>query len=415
MSAQVLRFDIERLANGLTVIGEHNPDAVSCAAGYLVRAGARDETPEVAGVSHFLEHMLFKGNEHLKADDINRGFDEMGAAYNAFTSEERTVYYGAVLPERAPELLHLLTQLMRPTLRLEDFEVEKKVILEEIAMYQDQPARRLFDLATERYWADHPLGHSVLGSIESVGALKRDQMQAYYDQRYSPSNIILAIAGNYDWNATVAQASELTAGWPDQVITRDRPAAQPMSGRQNIVDDNLNRAHVALYAPGVALESDERYAAAILASAIGDDSGSRLYWELVDKGLCDSAWLGHESSEGAGAFVGYLSAAPAKVEGVLERFQRVLKQVQAEGVSEAEWQRAQRKLATGITLRAETPQGRLMSFASNYQVFGRYEGVNDVVNKVLGIPLSAGTGLLAGRPFDDSFVLSLGPSTEAAE
>ena len=169
-----LRFDKKVLDNGLTIIGEHNPRAVSSAVGYMVHTGARDETPEMAGVSHFLEHMLFKGNERLSADDINRTFDELGADYNAYTSEERTVYYGAVPADRAGELLGLLTELMQPSLRQEDFDMEKKVILEEIAMYQDRPSQRLFELANERYWAGHPLGNSVLGSNESVGGLERD-------------------------------------------------------------------------------------------------------------------------------------------------------------------------------------------------------------------------------------------------
>src|SRR5690606_34981963 len=190
-----LRFDKAVLGNGLTVIGEHNDGAASVAAGFFVNTGARDEATDVSGVSHFLEHMVFKGNELFTAEDINRTFDELGANYNAFTSEERTVYYGSVLPERLPELVDLLSQLMRPSLRQEDLEVEKKVILEEIAMYEDRPAFHVFDLSSPKFWGGHPLGNSVLGSTQSIRDLQRDQMMEYFERRYSPANLVLAVAG----------------------------------------------------------------------------------------------------------------------------------------------------------------------------------------------------------------------------
>lgn len=269
-----LRFDKAVLGNGLTVIGEYNPRAASAAVGYVVRTGARDETPDIAGVSHFLEHMLFKGNERLSAEDINRRFDELGADNNAYTSEERTVYYGAVLADRADELLDLLTEMMEPSLRQDDFDMEKKVILEEIAMYQDRPAQRLFEAANERFWNGHPLGNSVLGSSESVGALSRDAMKAYFDLRYSPSNIHLVLAGNYDWNAMLKRAEERTAGWRDFAVARSVGKADPATGSESMTDASLNRVHTAFAAPGLPVDHPYRFAPGILASAIGDGSGS---------------------------------------------------------------------------------------------------------------------------------------------
>lgn len=404
-----LRFDHVRLPNGLVVIGEHNPRAATAAMGYLVHAGSRDETAELAGVSHFLEHMTFKGNEAFSADDINRSFDELGAEYNAYTSEERTVYYGAVVANRAGELLDVLTQLLRPSLRQADFDMEKNVILEEIAMYQDRPARRLFEHANERFWNSHPLGNSVLGTAESVGALTREQMQAYFDERYAPGNVILAVAGNYDWEAVLAHAHANAGTWPSFEAERLTPAAHPRAGREALVDAGLHRLHAAYYAPGVALEAEARTAAALLASVIGAGDGSRLYWELVDKGLADNASLAHEPQEGAGAFVGYVSTAPERAEEVLSAYLRVVRGAQDEAPTPDEWRRAQLRTATGLTLRAETPMGRFMSFAAQYQSLGEYRSVTDMVDEVMGTPLEAGLALLAGRPFDADFVLTLGP------
>ncbi|MEO6907360.1 MAG: pitrilysin family protein, partial [Abditibacteriaceae bacterium] len=140
-----------QLNNGLTIVGEHDADARSLAMGYFVRTGSRDETPGINGVSHFLEHMMFKGTANRTPDDVNREFDEMGARYNAFTSEENTVYYGSVLPQFQEKLQALLSDMMRPALREEDFNMEKNVILEEIAMYWDRPQFRVFEQLRESY------------------------------------------------------------------------------------------------------------------------------------------------------------------------------------------------------------------------------------------------------------------------
>lgn len=408
MSA-ALRFDEARLANGLTVIGEHNPRAVSVAMGYLVHAGSRDEGPEVAGVSHFLEHMLFKGNETFSADDINRTFDELGADYNAYTSEERTVYYGSVIAERGGQLLDVLTQLMRPSLRDADFDMEKKVILEEIAMYQDRPARRLFERANERFWNSHPLGNSVLGTSESITNLTREQMRAYFERRYAPGNVILAVAGNYDWGAVLEQVEGNAGSWPAFDAERAYPAANTLSGREALTDATLHRYHAAYYAPGVAAEDRRRTAAALLANVIGAGDGSRLYWELVDKGLADNASLAHEAQEGAGSFVGYLSTAPERAEEVVETYLRVVRGAQDDGISADEWHRARLRTATGLTLRAETPMGRFMSFATRYQILREYRSVSEMVDEVMSTPLEAGAELLAERPFDRDYLLTLTP------
>jgi len=188
-------FREAELKNGLRVIAEVVPGARSVALGYFVKTGARDEAKEESGVSHFLEHMVFKGPEGMDALSVNLAFDRLGAQYNAFTSEEATVYYGAVLPEFTFPLLELFSRLMRPALRQEDFDTEKKVILEEIARYQDRPGFMAYDWARARFFQGHPLGNSVLGTVESITALTREAMAAYHERRYLPKNMVLAATG----------------------------------------------------------------------------------------------------------------------------------------------------------------------------------------------------------------------------
>ena len=163
-----IEFKQTKLENGLTIIAEINPDAHTAAVGYLVNTGARDETPTLMGVSHFLEHMMFKGTERRTADDVNREFDEMGANYNAFTSHEMTFYFAHVLPEYTSRAIDLLGDIMRPSLRDDDFNMEKNVIIEEIGMYDDRPHWRLQDQLLEDHFGSHTLGFRVLGTPETV-------------------------------------------------------------------------------------------------------------------------------------------------------------------------------------------------------------------------------------------------------
>src|SRR5262245_35796876 len=214
-------FHKETLPNGLTILGETSPSARSVALGFFVRTGSRDETPEESGVSHFLEHMVFKGTPRRSAFDVNRDFDRIGANYNAFTSEENTVFYAAILPEYLPQAVDVLADILRPSLRDDDFNTEKNVIIEEIGMYEDQPNWAAYDHAKKHYFADHPLGNSILGTPASITALARDQMAAYHARRYVAPNILAVAAGQFDWDRFVDLVAKACGGWESGPVGRE--------------------------------------------------------------------------------------------------------------------------------------------------------------------------------------------------
>ena len=299
-----MTFHHATLDNGLTVIGEHSPTALSMAGGYFVKTGGRDETAPESGVSHFLEHMLFKGSERRTAEDVNREFDEIGAEYNAFTGEEYTVYYGSVLPEHQGRLVDLLTDMMQPSLRPTDFDMEKNVILEEIALYKDRPQFTVVDETRAHYYAGHPLGQSVLGTEQTITALQRDQMHDYWHRRYGAKNLILALAGDFDWEHALKQVRHATRHWQTGDDSRARPPFTPHSSVKVLTKDDVTRAHLAFVSPGVSSQDEDRYAADILGYAVGGGDGSRLYWELVDPGIADSVRLSHDEEDGSGTFFG---------------------------------------------------------------------------------------------------------------
>src|SRR5256886_11119099 len=198
-----LKFHYKQLPNGLDIIAEENPDSYSFAAGLFVKTGSRDESPAVNGVSHFLEHMMFKGSSKYTWEDVNRIFDEMGARYNAFTSQEMTAYYANVLPEFTERAVEHLSHLLRPALRESDFTTEKNVILEEIAMYLDDPGHRLYEKLMELHFGNHPLSMSILGAADSIKKLQGDQMPEHFTRRHGPGNIVLAVTGRLDFDEIV--------------------------------------------------------------------------------------------------------------------------------------------------------------------------------------------------------------------
>src|ERR1041385_1480983 len=225
-----MSFHKHVLPNGLTIVGEISPSARSVAVGFFVKTGSRDESPQESGVTHFLEHMIFKGTPNRSALEVNYDFDKIGASYNAFTSEENTVFYAAILPEYLPQAVDILADILRPSLRGDDFDMEKKVIIEEIGMYDDQPMWCAYDNAKKAFFAEHPLGNSILGTAASITALTRDQMQAYYDRRYVAPNITVAVAGHFDFENAVKLIEKRCGQWPSG--TAPRTNIKPVSPRK---------------------------------------------------------------------------------------------------------------------------------------------------------------------------------------
>ena len=404
-----MSFNQTELKNGLEVVGEPNPDAKSVALGFLVRTGARDETAEVAGVSHFLEHMVFKGTETRSAARVNLEFDEIGANYNASTSDEVTVYYGAVLPEQQARLLALFGDLMRPSLRQDDFDTEKNVILEEIAMYDDRPEFTLYDKTQERYFGTHPLANSVLGTRESIATLERDRMLEYFQRRYAPNNIKLVLAGNYDWDAAVKQAEAITRDWVRADTPRDLSPPQPTTQTHVEQTDKFNRAHLCWAMPGWSEQDPKSRVADLAAYALGAAKGSRLFWALKEPGIADSVGFDHSSKDGAGAFFGYASCDPERTQEVADLLRATVREACRNGLTEAEVNGARRKMAAGRTLRAETPLGRLMTVGGDWLYRREIEPLDDAIDRLLAITAAEVNALLGEIDLDRGAFVGLGP------
>ncbi len=404
-----MQFFEHRLSNGLQIVAERNPHVHSVAVGFYVRAGARDESPEVSGVSHFLEHMAFKGTLRHSADDVNRVFDEVGAKYNASTSEETTLFYGAILPEYLPTTLDLLADIIFPALRDEDFDMEKKVILEEIGMYDDQPGFLVYERAMQAHFKGHPLGQSILGSVESITALTSAQMRAYHASRYVGGNIICAATGNFDWPSLKGLVTDLCGHRPAGGGLRATTLAKPKGGIDILVRPSSQQQHIMALCPGPAAASPDRFAAELLSVIAGDDTGSRMFWELVDPGYVESADLGFHDFDGEGSFLTYLSCDPDDIDENVVRVRSILAEINAGRFTEEELSQAKNKVLSRIVLRSERPMGRLGSLGSNWMYLQDYRSVEADLAAYSAVTLKDLQDLVARYPLALTTTATIGP------
>ena len=410
-----MEFRSHTLPNGLEILAEVNEDAHSESVGFFVRTGSRDETDNVAGVSHFLEHMCFKGTPRRTADDVNREFDEIGAHYNAFTSEECTVYYASVLPEYQEASIDILADIMRPSLRQDDFDLEKKVILEEIQMYLDQPPFGMDDRIKELHLGKHPLAKSVLGTSASITDLARDQMHAYFASRYSPGNVFVAAAGKVDFPALIEQVAARCREWQPQTAPRELPRAASDRRFEVVHRPSATQEYVLQIADAPASEDDDRYAAKLLATIVGDDSGSRMYWELTEVGLAESASLGHYEYQGLGMFYTWLSCEPEATDDNLARLEAIYGAVESNGVTEVELRQAKNKVKARVVLSSERPRSRLFNVGGNWLQRREYRTVADDLESIERVTVDDVRAVLKKYPLSACSTITVGPLEKVSQ
>ena len=405
-----MEFQQETFENGLCLIGEINKAAKSAAVGFFVKTGSRDETPQINGVSHFLEHMLFKGTERLNTFEVNEAFDRTGAQFNAGTSEENTVYYAAVLPEYLQEVTGLWIEVMKPAIRDNDFALEKNVIKEEIAMYKDTPSFDVVEKCRSLHFDGHPCGNNVLGSEESISNLTAAQMKGYFTGRYAPNNMVLAFAGNLDWNKIRSLARTHCSRWQMQPVTRNLQDFSGSKKKQRLEKANLTCEHICLMSAGVSAQDKMRFAASLLATIVGDDVGSRFFWELVDKALVETATMQFGAMDGTGVFCSYICCRSENVSKVADIVKNIFYGLSHDGVTEDELRKAKNKILSALVIKNELPMGRLIDVGFNWMYLKQYRTIEDDVNAVKTVTVDDIHSLIRQFNPGDFTQFSIGPA-----
>jgi predicted Zn-dependent peptidase len=340
---------------------------------------------------------------------VNREFDEIGAHYNAFTSEECTAYYASELPEYQEPSVDLLADILRPSLRPDDFDMEKKVILEEIQMYLDQPPFGMDDRIKQLHLGVHPLARSVLGTSASVGDLTPERMRDYFTSRYSADNVFVAAAGKVDFDGLVKQVAARCADWTPADARRDTPPSKSEPRFEVVHRASATQQYVLQLADAPASEDADRYAAKLLSTIVGDDSGSRMYWELVDSGLAETASLGHYEYLGAGMFYTWLACEPDLAEENLSRLHAIFQQVESGGVSDDELRQAKNKVKARVVLSSERPQSRLFNVGGNWLQRREYRAVADDLKSLDNVTVDDLHAVLRKYPLSRYTTITVGP------
>jgi predicted Zn-dependent peptidase len=389
------------LDNGLTIIAECDPEAHSAAAGFFVKTGARDEDASVMGVSHFLEHMMFKGTPTRTAEKINRDFDKIGAKNNAYTSGEMTCFHATVLPEHLlgeEGTVDILSDMLRPALRQNDFDTEKNVILEEIAMYEDNPFWVLYERVMEEHFSGlaagtptarkvHPLGHRVLGTKQTITDLTSTQMRDYFRTRYSADNTVVALAGKLDFDAAVAEIATRCGSWQRTGATRVPGGPSLADRRIEIRDEKVSRAYLVVLSPAPASDDPRRYAASLMAQVLGGPDNSRLHWSLVEPGLAEQAEVGYEPKDGCGDFLVYIACDPDRREEIWDIVEKQTATLQST-LTDDDLRKIRCKAATGVTLAGERPGGRMQRLGRQWTYLGKYSTLEEELERINAVTVA---------------------------
>ncbi|HWE60427.1 MAG TPA: pitrilysin family protein [Chloroflexota bacterium] len=407
------RFYEHRLANGLQLLGQYMPEVQSASTCFYVRTGARDEEPALNGVSHFLEHMTFKGTPTRSYEDINRAFEEMGAENNAGTGHEFTYFYAKVLREYVPGLIDLLADMMRPRLDAADFEQERHVILEEIARYEDMPRAKIGNYLMEHYFAPTGLSRPVLGTTETISAMTVEAMRAYWQRRYGANNMLFAIAGNFDWEAIRAQVEELCGDWTTGETGRVPIDVRPEPKLYVYTRPDLQQQLVDIAFPGVSYSDPDRYAAEVLGTILGDSTGSRLYWQVQEAGLAEGVGGDFMAMDGTGLLYVAASLQPAKTKKALVAIAEVVRQLQHGPISEDELRRAKTKLLSRLVMSGESTNSRMLNLCGSWLSIGKLETLEEEAAQIDAVTLDDLYRLRERVPLDAYQVtVALGPVSE---
>ncbi len=377
-------------ASGLRIVTEEVPSVRSAAVGIWVNVGSRDEAPATAGASHFLEHLLFKGTTSRTALEISSSIESVGGEMNAFTSKEYTCFYARVIDTDLPMAIDVVSDLITSSVVTAlDVDAERKVVLEEIAMRDDDPSDLVHDLFSDTYYGDTPIGRPILGTIDSINAMSRNTVFNYYKKKYLPQDLVVAVAGNIKHKRVVAMV--------EQALSRDNfldvmaaPVIRPNIPIKNSKQQSVGlmykkseQAHMFYGMEAVARADERRFAMGVLSAALGGGMSSRLFQEIREKrGLAYSVYSYAQQFAGSGLIGFYAGCNPAKAVEVVEIIRSVLSDVAENGMTHEEIDRAKGAVRGSLVLSQEDTGSRMSRIGKNEIVYGQVMDFDDILTSI---------------------------------
>lgn len=388
-------FTVRRttLPGGVRVVTERIPSVRSASVGVWVNVGSRDEGPTVAGAAHFLEHLLFKSTPTRTAVDIAQAVDAVGGELNAFTAREHTCYYAHVLDTDLELAVDLVADVvLRGRCAVEDVEVERDVVLEEIAMRDDDPEDTLGDVFLSAMFGTHPVGRPVIGSVESISSMSRSQLHSFHVRRYTPERMVVAVAGNVDHDRVVALVREYFG----PKLVRGRKAVPPRKGTGRvpgrpslqIVNRDGEQTHLSMGVRTPGRHWDHRWALTVLNTALGGGLSSRLFQEVREtRGLAYSVYSTVDTFSDSGALSIYAGCLPERFDEVVRVTTDVLDDVARDGITESECRIAKGSLRGGLVLGLEDSASRMNRIGRSELNHGKHRTIDDTLEQIGAVTL----------------------------
>ena len=382
------------LPSGLRIVTEEEKSVRSAAFGIWVNVGSRDESLSTAGASHFLEHLLFKGTKRRTSLEISSAIEAVGGETNAFTSKEYTCFYARVIDKDLPLAVDVISDLITSSVvKQEDVDAERKVVLEEIAMRDDDPSDLIHDLFLEKYYGDTPLGRPILGTVESIKSMQRSTVFNYYKNRYQPSDLVVAVAGNIKHKNVVNMVEDALSkdGFLDQpksdyALRTSGKIKVPGRGQVTLLDRKTEQAHILYGFPGLARRDDRRFALSVLSSAIGGGMASRLFQEIREKrGLAYTTYAYPQQFAGTGTLAFYAGCRTEKAEEVIKLMRDISESVAQHGLTDEEISRAKGAVTGGLILGQEDTGSRMSRIGKSELVYGEIMSFDDILSKVRSV------------------------------
>lgn len=411
----VVYYDFTTLPNGLRVISEPMPSLRSVALGCWIDTGTRDEEPSEAGVSHFLEHLLFKGSEKLSARDVSETFDAIGAQSNAFTSKESTCFWVRLLDQELATGMDVLSEIIqRPAFRPREIKAESQVVIEEINMYEDDPNDVTFECFTGAVFADHALEAPVLGTRESIRGMGREGIAGYWGRRYGAGSMVVAAAGSVDHAALVEMIGERFGDWSGDPVSHHLEPLTPQP-RVNVRHRETEQAHIILGGPGLPRADERRWAFEVLNHVMGSGMSSRLFREVrEERGLAYSVYGFKLAYADNGAWGVYVGTTPSQTDTALNVIREELRRVVEEGITSEELERAKGSMRGGLALALEDANSRMVRLGRDELAGMPHLSVDERLEKLDAIDLEQVQSVAGDLYGADTRVIgAVGPFEEA--
>ena len=382
------------LPSGLRIVTEEERSVRSAAFGIWVNVGSRDESLSTAGASHFLEHLLFKGTKTRTSLEISSSIEAVGGETNAFTSKEYTCFYARVIDKDLPLAVNVISDLITSSVvKAADVDAERKVVLEEIAMRDDDPSDLIHDLFLEKYYGDTPLGRPILGTVESINEMSRSTVFNYYRKRYRPQDLVVAVAGNIKHKEVVRLVEDalskdnfLDQPKADYEIRSSGAVKVPGRGQVTLLDRKTEQAHIVYGVEGVARNDKRRFALSILATALGGGMSSRLFQEIREKrGLAYSTYAYSQQFAGSGVLSFYVGCKPDRAIEATKIIQDILHDVAEKGLTQEEILRAKGAVSGSLVLSQEDTGSRMTRIGKSELVYGEIMSFDQILQEIADV------------------------------